>query len=83
MPNWVTGLMPMELFTKTRADYCDLFLMHVCKCPVFVLEPKLQESKEIPEYNCSFKVGTFLGFFDEHFLLVSDAPNLTTVCILQ
>ncbi len=43
-PNCLSGLTPLELLTKTKANHCDLLCTHVWGCPVYVIDPKLHES---------------------------------------
>ena len=43
--NGMTGLSPIELLTGTRSDHCDLPCTHIWGCPVYVLDPKLQDSR--------------------------------------
>ena len=45
------SLTPLELLTETKPDHRDLLHSHVWGCPVFVLDPKLQDGKEIPKCN--------------------------------
>ncbi len=49
LPNGVTGLSPMEILTGTRSDHRDLLRTHMWGCPVYVLDPKLQDGKKIPK----------------------------------
>ena len=51
LPSQTSGLTPLELLTKTKADHKDLLRSHVWGCPVFVLDPKLQDGKKIPKWN--------------------------------
>jgi transposase InsO family protein len=51
VPNRLSGLTPLELLTKTKSDHRDLLRSHVWGCPVFVLDPKLQDGKKIPKWN--------------------------------
>ena len=51
LPNRVSGPTPIELATKTKTDHRDLLRSHVWDCPVFVLEPRLQDGKKIPKWN--------------------------------
>ncbi len=43
VPNHVSGLSPIEIATHTKTNHKDLLRTHVWGCPVFVLEPRLQE----------------------------------------
>lgn len=78
LPNRRTGLTPLEIFTKTKADHGDLLRAHVWGCPVFVLDPTLQDGKKIPKWNKRSRLGQFLGFSDEHSSLVGRIRNLAT-----
>ena len=69
---------PLEVFTKTQSDHRDLLRAHVWGCPVFVLEPRLQDGQKIPKFNRRARMGQFLGFSDEHSTLVSQVRNLST-----
>ena len=40
IPSQTTGLTPLELLSKTKADHKDLLHSHVWGCPIFVLDPK-------------------------------------------
>jgi hypothetical protein len=51
LPNGVTGLSPLEIVTGTHLDHRDLLRTHMCGCPVYVLDPKLQDGKKIPKWN--------------------------------
>ena len=51
---------------------------HVWGCPVFVLDPKLQDGKKLPTFNRRARIGQFVGFSDEHLLLVAKVRNLST-----
>ena len=47
-------------------------------CPVFVLEPKLQNYQKLPRWNLIYHLGQFLGFWVEHSSLVDNMKNLST-----
>jgi hypothetical protein len=51
VPNRLSGLIPLELLAKTKADHRDLLCSHVWGCPVIVLDPKLQDGKKMPKWN--------------------------------
>ena len=77
-PNKSTGLTPLELLTKMKANHKDLLRTHIWGCPMFVLDPKLQDGRKIPKWNRCSRQGQFLGFSDEHSSLVANVRNLTT-----
>ena len=80
MPNSVMGLSPIEteILTGTRSDHRDLLRAHVWGCPVFVLDPHLQDGKKIPKWDRRSRQGQFLGFSDEHSSLVATVRHITT-----
>ena len=78
VPNVHSGLTPMELLTKTKTNNRNLLRTHVWGCPVFVLEPKLQNDQKLPKWNRRARMGQFLGFSDTHSLLVANVRHLST-----
>ena len=51
MPNYVTGITPLECLSKQRSDHADLKRAHVWGAPSYVLDPRLQDGKKIPKWN--------------------------------
>jgi len=43
LPNQTSGLSPLELLAKTKANHKDLLHSYVWVCPDIVLYPKLQD----------------------------------------
>ena len=78
LPNGITGLSPLELLSGTRSDHRDLRRTHVWGCPVYVLDPKLQDGQKIPKWNRRARQGQFLGFSDEHSSLVASVRHLSS-----
>jgi hypothetical protein len=67
LPAEDSGLSPVELFTRTTmSDYRDLQRVRVFGCPVYVLDPKLQDAKKIPKWNKRSWKGIFVGFSPSH-----------------
>ncbi len=62
---------PLEVFTKTKPDHDEILRAHVWGCPVFVLDLKLQDGKKLPKSNRRARMGQFIGFSDEHLLLIA------------
>ena len=58
---------PFELFTKSVMP-AELYLQrqHVWGCPVYVLDPRLQDGKKIPKWDPRVRRGQFLGFSSQH-----------------
>ncbi len=60
VPNCQSGLTPLELLTKSKADHCDLLRSHVWCCPAIVLEPKYAtQGKFAIDYWKAMKVKIF------------------------
>lgn len=60
-----SGLTPEEFFTgiKSGNHFSDF---HPCCCPIFMLDPSLQQGNKIPRWKPHSCIGTFLGFSPEH-----------------
>lgn len=78
VPNRRSGMTPLELLTNVKADHRDLLRAHVWGCPVYVLDPKLQNDQKIPKWNKRSRLGQFLGFSSEHSSLVALVRHLKT-----
>jgi hypothetical protein len=76
VPNRLSGLTPLELLTKSKADHRDFFRLHVWCCLAIVLDPKLQNNQTLPKWNRHACVGQFLGYLDEHSSLVANVRHL-------
>ncbi len=76
VPNIESGLTPMELLTKQKADHCDILRSHVWGCPSYMLKPKLQNGQKLTKWNCWSRLGQFLGYSDEHSSLVANIRHL-------
>ena len=60
--NQQSDLTTIELSTKTKYEHRYLLRYHVWGCPVYVLDPKLQNHQKIPRRNHRSRLGGFLGF---------------------
>ena len=65
LPNYRSGITPLEFLTRNKADHRDLSISHIWGCPVFVLDPKLQNDQNIPKWNWRSILGQFLGFSEQ------------------
>jgi hypothetical protein len=52
--------------------------MHVWGCPVYVLDPKLQDGKKLPKWNPHSHHGQFWGISSEHLSTIGWILNLHT-----
>ena len=73
-----TGLSPLEKWTQLRTHTNKLRRAHVFGCPVYVLDPTLQDGHKIPKCDPCSRLGIFVGFSSEHSSLVPLVLNTTT-----
>ena len=79
VPHCDTRLSPEEKFSWTKTlDYTCLQQLHVFECPVYVLDPALQDGKKIPMWNPRARRGQFLGYSSSHSSLVGLIWNLSS-----
>jgi hypothetical protein len=58
---------PLEKFTSTIfSNYNHLIRAHTFGCPVYVLDPRLQDSKKIPKWSMRSRRGVYLGVSKHH-----------------
>ena len=60
------------------SDHRDPLRCHVWGCPIFDLEPNLQNDQKLPKWNQRARMGQFLGFLDDHYFLVANVCHLST-----
>ena len=73
-----SGLAPVELWRGQKLACGELQRARVWGCPVYVLDPKLQDGKKIPKWAPRSKVGQYLGFSAMHSSTVGLVRNLRT-----
>jgi hypothetical protein len=78
LPRKGKGLSPDELFSGLKCPRSELARCHVFGCPVYVLDPALQDGKKIPKWDSRARQGIFVGFSDEHSSLVPLVLNPRT-----
>ena len=78
MPREKSGLSPMEIFYSVKSDHEELRNAKVWGCPVYVLEPTLQDGKKLPRWQPRSKLGQFLGRSRVHASSVGLVKNLKT-----
>ena len=78
LPRVDTGLCPDEMWSQSWTSHDDLRRAHVWGCPVYVLEPELQDGKRIPKWFPRARLGMFLGFSLVHSSLVPLVLNVKT-----
>lgn len=79
MPRRGTRISPVEQFSgSVTRDYSYLMRCHVWGCPVYVLDPKLQDGKKLPKWTPRSRRGQFLGFSPHHSSTVGRILNIQT-----
>jgi hypothetical protein len=66
IPHNGAGLSPEELFSGIKSTGSQLQRCHVFSCPIYVLDPALQDGKKIPKWDSKARQGVFVGFSREH-----------------
>lgn len=72
------GPSPEEVWTKIKCPESHLPRAHAFGCPVYVLDPKLQDSGNIPKWDSKARQGIFVGFSLEHSTNVPLVYNIST-----
>ena len=78
MPTLESGASPLELWSRMRSTTNELSRAHVFGCPVYVLDPALQDGGSIPKWAPRSRLGMFLGFSPVHSSLVPLVLNIAT-----
>jgi len=78
MPSLDSGVSPMEVWSQMRSTSNELRRAHVFGCPVYVLDPDLQDGNTLPKWSARARLGMFLGFSPHHSSLVPLILNVTT-----
>jgi hypothetical protein len=78
LPNVDTGLTPNKIWSSVRNTGNELARAHVFGCPIYVLDPALQDRTKIPKWNSRARLGLFLGFSEWHSSQVPLVLNVTT-----
>ena len=69
---------PASLWTRTPDDLSALKHAHPWGCPVYVLDPRLQDGHKLSRWNPCACQGTFVGITDIHASSVGLIRNPTT-----
>ncbi len=78
LPRVDTGLCPNKMWSQSQTAHDNLRRTHVWGCPVYVLEPELQDGKKIPKWQPRARLNMFVGFSDVHSSLVPLVLNMAT-----
>jgi hypothetical protein len=79
IPKKESFLAPLEVFASSKFDsYDHLHRTHVWGCPVYVLDPKLQDGKKLPKWSPRCRRGQYLGPSPDHSSTIGRILNLRT-----
>jgi hypothetical protein len=79
MPSRETLMAPIEMFTSIKfPSYDHLQQSHVWGCPVYVLDPKLQDGKKLPKWLPRTRRRQYLGVSPQHSSTIGHILNLRT-----
>ena len=76
LPNYCSGITPLEFLTRNNTDHWYLSMSHVWGCPIFVLDPKIKNDQKIPKWNRRSCLGHFLGFLEHHSSLTANSHHI-------
>jgi len=74
-----SGLSPEEIFSKQKSRADRLVDFHTFGCPVFVLEPRLQQGLRIPKWQPCSRQAIYLGHSPRHAQTVPIVLNRKTM----
>ena len=79
IPNEVTGIAPIEIFTQTTSDGQALRSSHPWGCPAYVLDPRLTAAgAKIPKWQPRSRRGQYVGVSPVHAENIAVIRNLQT-----
>ena len=64
--NIFPGVAPIEAYTGTKINLETLKNEHTWGCPAYVMDPKLQDGKNIPKWDFMTRQGQYLGKSPKH-----------------
>ena len=73
-----SGRSPEEIWTQTASSHTSLLHAKVWGCPVYVLDPRLQDGKKIPKWQPKSRRGQYVGASPLHASSVGVVRNLQT-----
>jgi hypothetical protein len=72
------GLAPSEIFTGSTVPRNRLLDLHVWGCPVYVLDPQMQQGRKLPRWQPISRRGVNLGLSLHHSSEIPSVLNLQT-----
>jgi hypothetical protein len=78
MPNQVSGLSPVDVFTKSRWQQHKFHDLHVWGCPVYVLDKSIADGKKLPRWKPRSTRCVNMGLSSKHASTVPIVLNPST-----
>jgi hypothetical protein len=72
------GICPADIFTGSTVLRHRLIDLHIWGCPVYILDPKMQQGQKMPRWQPRSRCGIFVGISNQHSSEVPMALNLKT-----
>jgi hypothetical protein len=72
------GVTPADIFTGSTVPRHRLLDLHVWGCPVYVLDPQMQQGRKLPRWQPRSRIGVNLGLSLQHSSEVPLVLNLQT-----
>ena len=69
---------PLELWTSTKTSHIALKNVHPWGCPVYVLDPRLQDGQKLPKWKTRSRMSQYMGISPLHASTVVLVRNLQT-----
>jgi hypothetical protein len=71
-----SGLAPLEIFASAKFQFPIVQAQHVWGCPVYILDPHLQDGKKIPKWQPRSHRGMFVGYLKDHMTSIGCVLNV-------
>ena len=78
LPSSTSRLTPHEVWTKSKSSFSALVNAHPWGCPVYVLQPRLQDGGKVPKWEPRSRQGQYMGASPLHASTVGLVRNLRT-----
>ena len=78
IPAMRSKLSPNEIWSRSTGTLSNLVNAHPWGCPVYVLDPRLQDGKKIPKWEPQSRQGQYMGSSPLHASTVGLVRNLRT-----
>ena len=77
-PNLNARLAPHEVWSRSKSSFSSLINSHPWGCPVYVLQPRLQDGGKIPKWDPRSRQAQYMGASPLHASTVGLVRNLRT-----